>query len=166
MRHLAIVTAALALFVTGCGGDDEDKEPAADATTPTTESQPATTQSTPTEAEPTDTGETAGGPASEDDEEAIRETLVTWLLEGPCDLMSDKFLEEQSFVGDTREERCELFEQSHTKPQYGEDDIITSGFRVDGDTASAVISDDFSNVETTFNLVREDGTWVIDGTES
>jgi hypothetical protein len=158
MRHLAIATTALALLAAGCGGDDEDAEPAADATTPATESQPAVTADTTEKPE-------AAAPASEDDEAAIRETLVTWILEGPCELMSDKFLEEQSFVGDTRAERCEFFRQAFTKPQYGEDDIVTSGFKVDGDTASAVISDRISNVETTFNLVREDGRWVIDGTD-
>lgn len=163
MRNLAIATTALALFAAGCGGDDEDNDSAAGATTPATESQPATTQAPP--AETTDTAESQGGAASEDDEAAIRETVVTWILEGPCELMSDKFLEEQAFVGDTREERCEFFRQSFTKPQYGEDDIVTSGFKVDGDTASAVISDHISNVETTFNLVREDGRWVIDGTD-
>jgi hypothetical protein len=164
MRHLAIATTALALFVAGCGGDDEENGSAADSTTPTTESQPAAAQTAP--AETTGTAEAqGGGPVSEDDQTAIRETLVTWILEGPCELMSDKFLEEQAFVGDTREERCEFFRQSFTKPQYGEDDIVTSGFKVDGDSASAVISDHISNVETTFNLIREDGEWVIDGTD-
>ena len=163
MRDLAIAVTALALFAAGCGGDDEDDGPAADATAPATETQPAAIETAPPEG--TDTAESQGGAASEDDEAAIRETLVTWILEGPCELMSDKFLEEQSFVGDTREERCEFFRQSFTKPQYGEDDIVTSGFKVDGDTASAVISDRISNVETTFNLVRKDGRWVIDGTD-
>lgn len=164
MRLLAAATTVLVLFVAGCGGDDEEAERADGTPTPTAESQPAPTETTDTEITETE-GEDGGRAASPDEEAAIRETLVTWLLEGPCEVMSDKFLEEQAFTGDTREERCEAFRTAYTKPQYGEDDIVTKDYTVDGDRASAVVADHISNVETTFNLIREDGKWVIDGTD-
>ena len=162
MRKLTIASAVLALLVAGCGSDD-DGDSAADATTATTESQAATTPAD--AAGTTETAAPKGGEASEEDQAAIRETLVTWLLEGPCELMSDKFLEEQAFVGDNRRERCEFFRNAYQKPQYGEDDIVTSDYEVNGDEASAVVSDHISNVRTTFNLIRQDGKWVIDGTD-
>lgn len=151
-----------------CGGDEEAptessggsaggalKAPQQETTagaTPTTET--AETSGT-DEAEPTT-------PASGEDAEAISDTIRTWLTEGGCELMTDKFLESQAFVGDSREERCKYLEDSFQKPQYGKDDIVVKEIKIDGDSASAVVGDNFSNVEADYELVRSDGRWQID----
>ena len=36
-------------------------------------------------------------------------TILTWTFEGSCDVMTDKFLEDQAFIGDNRQERCDYF---------------------------------------------------------
>ena len=51
-------------------------------------------------------------------EDAVKEAVLKWTFEGDCDLMTDKFLEAQAFVGDTREERCDFFEKAFVEPQY------------------------------------------------
>lgn len=175
LRPPAVILAVLALGLTGCGGDEEPADEAgstqaAPATTPAPTAtaepdEPAGTGTAGDDASAEEGGEGGGGPASAAEEAAIRETLVTWLTEGGCDLMTDAFLEEQAFAGDNRRERCKAFTDTFQKPQYGADDIKTFDYMVDGDEATAVVGDDISNVETTFRLKREGGTWRIDGTE-
>ena len=102
----------------------------------------------------------AGG----DDSAAVEETVKSWLLEGGCDRMTDKFLEEQTFITDP-DEACETFEANFSAPSYGEEDIIVSEVEVDGETATLVVGDDFSGIESRYELVNEDGTWKIDAAE-
>ena len=42
--------------------------------------------------------------------EAIESTIKTWILQGGCDLMTDHFLEEQTF-SDDRAQACKTFEK-------------------------------------------------------
>ena len=102
----------------------------------------------------------AGG----DDSAAVEETVKSWLLEGGCDRMTDRFLEEQTFISDPAE-ACETFESSFSAPSYGEEDIIVSDVEVEGETATLVVGDDYSGIESRYELVSEDGTWKIDAAE-
>ena len=156
-RRLAVPAAAAILALSACGGGDEGgSEPAASTPAPTsTQAAPPPTETTPRAEEPA--GETpAGG------EEAVKKTIVDWTFEARCELMTDKFLEEQAFVGDTRKERCKYFEDTFQKPQYSEDDLKFRKIKIDGSRATATIGSDISNVEADYKLVAQDGKWVID----
>lgn len=142
--RLCVAAACAALALSGCGGDDDEgggDQPAASA--------PTTTQGAPS----------AGGAGGED---AVKQTIIDWTFEGKCDLMTDKFLEEQAFVGDNRAERCKYFEDSFQKPQYSEDDVKFRKVEVKGNKATATVGSDISNVEADYTLVQQDGKWVID----
>jgi len=139
---IALASLALAslLLIAGCGGDDDGG------------SSPSEAASNP------------GGSLTADDGAAIEDTLKTWLTEGGCENMTDAFLEDQTF-NDDPEEACEAFESLFTEPSYSADDVIVSDITGNGDKASAVVSDDISNVETTFQLRNEDGDWKIDSAD-
>lgn len=155
---LVVPATALALVAAGCGGDDENKsEPAA-------ETAPAQTQSTEAQ-KPAESAPTEAPAADAGGEDAVRETILKWTFEGDCELMTDKFLEEQAFVGDNRTERCKYFEDSFQKPQYKESDVKFRKVTVTGDKAVAVIGSDIANVESEYTLVAEGGQWKIDGAD-
>ncbi len=50
------------------------------------------------------------------------------------------------------------------KPYGAEDEKITD-VEITGSKATAVVGDDFSNIESTHTLVKEDGKWRIDSAE-
>jgi ABC-type glycerol-3-phosphate transport system substrate-binding protein len=106
-----------------------------------------------------------GAPAG--DQEAVEEVVKKWLLEGGCERMTDKFLEAQLLgLGDNRQERCDLFEKQHTKPQYGEDQIKITEVRVSGTRASLVVgSDNAPDITSKYELVKTGGRWLIDSAE-
>jgi hypothetical protein len=109
-----------------------------------------------------ESGSTASGPEGD-----VEQTIITWLLEGDCDVMTDDFLKEQVLIGDdnTRAENCELFEGLFIEKQYDADDVKITDVEITGSEATAVVGDDFSNVESTYTLVKEDGEWRIDAAE-
>jgi hypothetical protein len=150
-RLIVVPAAAVALFAAGCG-DDENNEPAAS-------SAPTNTQTTTAEEPVKPAPEEAPAAGGED---AVKETIVTWTFEGDCETMTDKFLEEQAFVGDNRKERCDYFEKSFTKPQYEESDLKFRKVTVTGDKAVATVGSDIANVESDYHLVVEGGKWKID----
>ena len=152
--RLALPLAAVALFVAGCGSDDEKKkEPAAQTTPPAqTATTPTTTTTTPAPADEAP----AGG------EDAVKDTILKWTFEGDCDAMTDKFLEDQAFVGDNRQERCEFFEKAFQKPQYSEDDLKFRSVKVEGTKATVVVGSDLASITTTYTLLATDGKWQID----
>ncbi len=155
MKIFAILLTAL-LLIAGCGGDDE-AEPS------TTSTETGTTGAT-GDSGATDEDENAGSEPSSltsDDEAAIEDTIKTWLTEGGCDLMTDKFLESQTFQDDPAE-ACDTFEQNFSEPLYEADDIIVSEIEGDGEKATALVGDNVSNVESEYKLVNEDGQWQID----
>ena len=164
---LAVTSAALALFAAGCGDDEPKKKDSAaqttvpaqtaTATTPTAPTPP-TTPTTPTETTPSE-------PTPPGGEKAAKDTVLTWIFEGDCDLMTDKFLEDQAFIGDNRKERCAYFEKTHQTPSYSKDDVKFRSVKIEGGKASVTIGDDISNVETTYLLVAKDGKWQIDDTD-
>lgn len=160
MKVLVAVLIALSLVAAGCG-DDENDEPAGTtaAETTQTDTQPTTTtEATPDEPAPA---------ASEEDEQAVQDVVKEWLLEGKCELMTDKFLEEQLLgLGDNRAQRCDLFEKQHTKPQYGEDQIEISEVKVEGTKASLVVgSDNAPDITSKYELVKTGDQWQIDAAE-
>ena len=149
-----VMRRALALFLllgsiaAGCGGDDStDGSGGGGGSDPTSEAA----------ANP-------GGTLTPSDGEEIVDVLRTWTLEGGCEYMTDSFLEDQTFIDDPAE-ACEVHESTHEEPAYSADDVIVTDIKGTGDRASAVISDDFSNVETTFQLRKEDGAWKIDSAD-
>lgn len=139
-RALGAVAALFAVvLLVGCGGDDGESAASSDSVT--TEESAAT-----------------------DDTAAVEDTIKTWLLEGDCGVMTDKFLEAQTFLSDP-EAACDSFEGSFTTPPYGEDDIVVSDIESDGTKAAATVGDKISDFESRYKLVNEDGTWKIDSVD-
>jgi hypothetical protein len=156
MRHLALLLTLVALVLTACGGDDDNGGGGNGDGAETTETQPAQTDTQPETTPPED-----GGPASPEDEQAIKDAVLGYLIEGDCDTMTDKFVEDQTFQ-DNRREGCEQFEQLHEKPQYDAEDVNITDIRIQGTRATATIGDDVSDVEADYKLVKEGGAWRID----
>ena len=107
------------------------------------------------------------------DLDAIETTIKTWLTEGDCDLMTDKFLEEQTFNDDPKQ-ACETFEASFSPPAYSADDIDVTDIEYVNDKATAIVGGGPEGVSVTsggeevtskYTLVNEDGTWKIDSAE-
>ena len=161
MKLLTALLLSFALIAAaGCGDDDEKDEPA--ATTPgTTQTAP------PTAEEPTTTETTPPAASSPEDEKAVQETVVKGTFEGDCDLMTDKFLEDQLLgLGENRKERCDLFEKQHQKPQYSEDDIKFEDVKVTGTKASLIVTSEIApDIKSRYDLVKPGDQWQIDAAE-
>jgi hypothetical protein len=158
VKLLAALLVSFALVAAaGCGDDDSGDEPTA---TTTTQTAPSTAE------EPTTT-ETAPAQGSEDDEKAVEETVIKWTFEGDCDLMTDKFLEEQLLgLGDNRQERCDLFEKQHQKPQYSEDQVKIEDVKVTGTKASLIVTSELApDIKSKYDLVKSGDQWQIDAAE-
>jgi hypothetical protein len=163
MKLLATLLLALSLIAAGCGGDDEEEKSAdKPAATTQTQAQPdATTEpDTTTEAAPP-------AESSEEDQEAVREAVIKWTFEGKCEYMTDKFLEDQLLgLGDSREEKCDLFEKQHQKPQYGEDDLKIEDVNVTGAKASLIVTSEIApDIKSRYDLVKSGDQWQIDAAE-
>lgn len=143
---LTTLLVALVALASGCGDDSEE---------PTGSTSTATTTSTSTGAAGASTELSAA------DRSAIERTIKTWLLQGECDLMTDTFLEDQTFIG-RREEACKTFETIFTKPSYGSSDIAITEIEAAGGEATALVGDDSSEITSEYELVQENGTWLID----
>lgn len=102
-----------------------------------------------------------GDSEPESDEAQVEAAIETWLLEGDCGVMTDKFLQAQTFESDP-DLACERFEDAYAEPLYSEEDIEITDVQVNGDEASAVVGGEGSDVTSTYELVNEDGTWKID----
>ena len=142
---LLVPAAGLALVAAGCGGDNKSSS----------ETQ-APAQSTASAKTP---AADAGG------EDAVKAAVLKWTFEGDCDVMTDKFLEAQAFVGETRQERCDFFKKAYTKPQYKPSDVKFRKVVVTGKTAVATIGSDISNITTDYHLVATGGKWQIDSAD-
>ena len=145
LKTFLLVPAALALVAAGCGGDDDKKSETS------SQNPPAQQQST-SEAPASD----AGG------EGAVKQVVLDYTFKGDCETMTDKFLEQQAFIGDNRQERCDYFEKTFQKPQYKESDVKFRALHVNGDKATVLIGSDIANVKTEYTLVNEGGQWKID----
>ncbi len=172
LPSVALLTLLLGLLA-GCGSNSAESPGATDAATaPSTAS--ATTTSAPTESDEQASEPTSAAVAAETDEPAgdltpedaatIEQLLKTWDMEGGCELMTDKFLEDQTFSSD-RKTGCALHEQSVVPKQYTEDDILISNVRGTGEKAKATLGSTISDLTVTFTLVNVDGSWLIDGVD-
>jgi hypothetical protein len=95
-------------------------------------------------------------------EQAVKDAILTWTFEGNCDAMTDKFLEDQAFIGDNREERCAYLTKTFQKPRYSEDDLKFRSVKVAGTKATVVVGSDIASVTTTYTLLQQGGKWRID----
>jgi hypothetical protein len=95
-------------------------------------------------------------------DQAVKGAILKWTFEGDCNSMTDKFLEEQAFIGDNRQERCDYLKKTFQKPQYSEDDLKFRSVKLAGPKATVVIGSDISNITTTYTLLQQGGTWRID----
>ena len=148
IHSLAAPAVALALVAGGCGGGDDE-----------------TKSEQPVKPPPTGAPREAAGAPPAGGEDAVKKTILDWTFEANCDLMTDKFLEEQAFVGDTRAERCKYFEDTFQKPQYSESDVKFRRIEINGDKAVATVGSDIANVEADYMLVADGGGWKIDAVE-
>jgi len=154
-RYMTVSGAALALLVAGCGDDDKSSDKDAPAKAPA--QQQSTASQPPAETAPADDPAVdAGG------EDAVKQVILDYTFKGDCDTMTDKFLETQAFIGETRKERCDYFEKTFSKPQYKESDVKFRKVEINGDKASVEIGSDIANVETEYTMVAEGGQWRID----
>ena len=153
---LVLCIAALAAIAAGCGSDDS-----------------TSTEAEATAATATSTGATTSTTSDGSDLDAIETTIKTWLTEGDCDLMTDKFPEEQTF-NDNPTEACKTFEASFSPPAYSADDIDVTDIEYVNDKATAIVGGGPEGVSITsggeevtskYTLVNEDGTWKIDSAE-
>jgi hypothetical protein len=151
---LVVPAAALVLVAAGCGSDDDKSSDKSASSNPPAQQQTTATESTPAPAPATDAP--AGG------EDAVKQVVLVYTFKGDCDTMTDKFLETQAFIGETRKERCAYFEKTFQKPQYKESDVKFRKVAVSGDKATVVIGSDIANVETEYSLVAEGGQWKLD----
>ena len=165
MRRTIATAFLLAFGLVGCAdsedvASDDTEDVSQEQTTPSEEeTTPSEEETTPGEEETTPADEPAG-----DDEELIRETLLTWDFEGDCDLVTDKFLEDYTFISGDREQACQYVEESFVEKLYSEDDVIIDNIQVDGDTATADFGSTIApDLTITYSLVKQDGVWLIDG---
>ena len=156
-RGMTLAVALLAALVIGCGddsGSDDTSATSGDVSVASVSDPTTATVSSTTSTEEDDFGEL----------DAIESTIKTWLLEGDCDLMTDKFVEAQTFQSD-REQGCEAFEASFTPPPYSEDDIEIGDVAYENDKATAIVGGGGVDITSKYTLVYEDGTWKIDAAE-
>jgi hypothetical protein len=93
----------------------------------------------------------------------VKATLLNWTFkQDKCPYMTDKFLEAQAFIGETRQERCDFLKKTYTPVRYSKDDVKFRKVTVNGTTATAVIGSDISNITTTYKLVKTGDGWRID----
>jgi hypothetical protein len=100
---------------------------------------------------------TASGP-----DQAVKDTILTWTFKGDCDTMTDAFLDDQAFFGDTRQERCAYITKTFQKPRYSPDDLKFRSVKVAGQRATVVVGSDIASITTTYTLVAQGGRWLID----
>src|SRR3954452_5267364 len=101
-------------------------------------------------------------PKSSGPDQAVKDAILSWTFEGNCDAMTDKFLDDQAFFGDTRTERCAYLMKTFQKPRYSEDDLKFRSVKITGPKATVVVGSDIANITTTYTLLEQGGTWRID----
>lgn len=115
-------------------------------------------------------GDDGGSDSSEEDttdalsgdEADIRDVVVESLLDPRCELLTDDYLIQLSlFDAATPEEACDERLEFWQEPQYDEDDVLVSDIVVNGEVATAVVGSEYTNIETTYELMKVDGSWKV-----
>src|SRR3954469_4933370 len=101
-------------------------------------------------------------PKSSGPEQAVKDAILSWTFEGNCDAMTDKFLDDQVFFGDTRAERCAYLAKTFQKPRYSEDDLKFRSIKIAGPKATVVVGSDISTITSSYTLLHQGGKWRID----
>jgi hypothetical protein len=101
-------------------------------------------------------------PKSSGPDQAVKDAILSWTFEGNCDAMTDKFLDDQAFFGDTRTERCAYLMKTFQKPRYSEDDLKFRSVKITGPKATVVVGSDIASITTTYTLLQQGGKWRID----
>ena len=156
MKRAFALVALLGALVIGCGDDDSGST--GDTSVTPTDASVATVSDDTSTVETTSTDDDFG------ELDAIESTIKTWLLEGDCDLMTDKFLEDQTFISDPKQ-ACDTFESSFAPPQYSEEDIDVGDVQYENDKATAEVGGGGVDITSVYKLVYEDGVWKIDAAE-
>jgi hypothetical protein len=145
MRLFALLLALLALAVAGCGDDDDDGGSSGGSN-----SGAAETSSDP--------------PQPANDEEAVRQAVITYQTTADCDVLTDRFLDESVVYSNatTREDLCEAYAEEGEIGNVDEDEVELGEVEVKGETATV---EQTKPGETTYKLVKEDGKWRIDSAE-
>ena len=73
-----------------------------------------------------------------------------------------RVLDDQAFIGDTRQERCAYLTKTFQKPRYSEDDLKFRSVKVAGTKATVVVGSDIASITTTYTLLQQGGKWRID----
>lgn len=95
------------------------------------------------------------------EEAEVKEALVAAFFDPSCELLTEEYLVQKALLSDTPEEACEEHEQAFIEPAYGEDDVLVTDIKIDGDVATAVVGSEYINITTTYELMRVDGEWLV-----
>ena len=104
----------------------------------------------------------APAPKPSGPEQAVKDAILSWTFTGNCDAMTNRFLDDQAFFGDTRQERCGYITKTFQKPRYSPDDVKFRSVRVTGTKATAVVGSDIASITSTYTLLEQGGKWRID----
>jgi len=155
MRAIRALLAALILLLAGCGG--EEPAPPASTTGPTGASGPTgATGATGSDSE-------SGGALEASDQLMIEETVENWLSEGDCELMTDDFLEAQTFEADPQA-ACRLFRAQYETSDYSTDSVTASEFEGDGSEATVTITIE-GGISAVYTLIDKGEGWQIDSVD-
>ena len=103
----------------------------------------------------------AEGEILSSEEEAVKDALVASFFDPSCELLTDDYLLEKALLSETAEEACDEHTSSWSEPAYGEEDVLVSDITIEGDVATAVVGSEYVNIETTYELQKVDGTWLV-----
>jgi hypothetical protein len=152
-RTTVAALAVLALPVAGCGSGVPDETASDEQTAAGTSTTGASVEAA---ANP--------GELTEDDVAAIAETIVTLDMDGGCDLVTDRFLTDQTFVSNP-ERACETYETGFVEKQYTEQDLVISDVRGTQERATATFGSTIADLTVEYTLVNQDGTWKVDAVD-
>lgn len=153
MERRLLAALVLPLTLAACGSDETSDERTADP-----ESSAATSEAS-----------SGGGDVSGDDQAAIEETILEFLVTGDCDLATDDYLRDLSLFADEdtpRAEACAAWEKTFVEPLYTKEDVVLTGLALDGAVATVEVGSEIApDVTITYRLSEVDGAWLVSGDE-
>lgn len=152
MERRLLAALVLPLALTACGSDEPE--------------EPGSPTSSGTSSESSEAGRSGG---SGDDESAIEETILEFLVTGDCDLATDDYLRDLSLFADedtSRDEACAAWENAFVEPLYTKEDVVLTGLAVDDGGATVEVGSEIApDVTITYRLSEVDGEWLVSGDE-